>query len=310
MSEGENQRSDDGCHRGIFAIDGPLPGYQFPTTVSYDPLGGALWTAADGIYRSIFVEGDESVVCFDTFWSPAAAQSYAQAVRRVFPSKPIETIVYSHEHLDHTGFALDLAPDAEIIAHADAAEVIAARQSDGQKPATQTWQGERKQLEIDGVEVELINPGPTHGNGNVAARFPEQGVLFMVDTVIPGVGYTFFPDWHLASYVDSMRRLEALEWDRFVPGHFWVTDRNGFAENLDYYEFMADAAQTALADGVDSDNYPEVERYATEHYGDQYGRLFRFHEYFGMNLMRVMVHFRTGGWGLEDNSGRPDGTAL
>lgn len=300
----------DSCHRGIFTIAGSLPGYQFPTTVSVEPLGGGLWTAADGIYRTIFAEGTESVVCFDTFWSPAAATSYGQAVQRVFPKKPIETVVYSHEHLDHTGFAMDLAAEAEVVAHADAAEVIAARESDGQKPATQSWEGERREFEIDGVEFELLNPGPTHGNGNVAAHFPDQGVLFMVDTVIPGVGYTFFPDWHLSSYVSSMRRLESLEWERFVPGHFWPTNRAGFAENLDYYEFMADAAQTALADGIDPDDYPEVERYAIERYGEQHSRLFRFYEYFGMNLMRMMVHFRTGGWGLEDNSGEAVGEPL
>jgi glyoxylase-like metal-dependent hydrolase (beta-lactamase superfamily II) len=292
------------CHRGIFSIDGPLPGYAFPTTVSYEPLSERLWSATDGIYRTIFAEGDAGIVAFDTFWSPAAAASYRTAVTRVLPDREIHTVIYSHEHLDHCGFAADFAPEAStILAHEDAARVIEARGSDGQVVPNRTWSGERVRVRVDGLEFELINPGATHGNGNTAAWFPEDGVLFMVDTVIPGVGYTFLPDWHLDSYIPSMRRLEGLEWERFVPGHFWLVDRTGFDANLGFYERMSEAARQALADGVDPDHYPSVNAYARERLGGELGRLFRFGEYIGMNLMRFMVHERTGGWGLEDAGG-------
>jgi glyoxylase-like metal-dependent hydrolase (beta-lactamase superfamily II) len=295
--------SECDCHRGIFTIPGPLPALQYPPTIDYEPVRGRIWTAAEGTYRTIFLEGDTGVICFDTFYSPGAARSYRGAVARRFPDKPVHTVVYSHDHLDHTGYAADLAPEAEVIAHRDCADVVAARRSDGQKPATEVWDGERRTYEIDGTAFELIDPGPTHGNGNVAAWFPDDRVLFMVDTVIPGVGYTFFPDWHLASYVATMRRLESLDWDLFVPGHYWPVDRDGYRENLEFYELMADAAQRALVEGVDPDDYPDVRAYAHDRYGASHGALFRYGEYFAMNLMRAMVHFRTGGWGLEDNHG-------
>lgn len=292
------------CHRGIFEIDAPLQGYAFPTTVSYRPVSDRLWTASDGIYRSIFLEGDEGVIAFDTFWSPAAASSYRTAIERVLPGREIHTIIYSHDHLDHCGFASDLAPEASvIIAHEDAAQVIAARGSDGQTPATETWSGERKGFSIDGAEFELINPGATHGNGNVAAWFPDSGAIFMVDTVIPGVGYTFIPDWHLESYLPNMRRLEALAWDSFIPGHFWPLDRRGFSDNLSYYERISAAAREALSEGVDPDDFPSIDTWARERLRGELGRLFRFEEYIGMNVMRFMLHHRTGGWGLEDAGG-------
>ncbi|MBV8431602.1 MAG: MBL fold metallo-hydrolase [Solirubrobacterales bacterium] len=292
------------CHRGIFSIDGPLQGYAFPTTVSYRPVSERLWTASDGIYRSVFLEGDEGVIAFDTFWSPAAAASYRIAIERVLPGREIHTIVYSHDHLDHTGFASDLAPEAgRVIAHEDAARVIAARGSDGQTPATETWSGERQRFSIDGAEFELINPGATHGNGNVAAWFPDAETIFMVDTVIPGVGYTFVPDWHLDSYLPNMRRLEALEWTSFIPGHFWPVDRRGFSENLSYYERIDEAARQALSEGVDPDDFPAIDAWARERLRGELGRLFRFDEYIGMNVMRFMLHHRTGGWGLEDAGG-------
>jgi glyoxylase-like metal-dependent hydrolase (beta-lactamase superfamily II) len=290
----------DGCHRGIFRIPGPLPGYEWVPTITYEPVRDRIWTFSEGIYRTIAVEGDTGLLAFDTFYSPGSAGSYAYALGRLFARKRVHTLVYSHDHLDHTGFAADFAPDAEIVCHEEAAEVIAARRSDGQTAPTEVWSGERHALELDGIALELIYPGPTHGNGNVAAYFPESKVLFMVDTVIPGVGYTFLPDWHLTGYVETMRRLLALDWDIFVPGHFWRLDRRGFADNLAYYELLAGVAQDGLAAGIDADDYEQVKRYTYERLDREWGHLFRFDEYAALNLMRLLLHLRTGGWGLED----------
>jgi len=288
----------DGEHRGIFTIDGELPIQSFPRDMTYKPVRGPLWTISEGIYRSIFLVADSSIVAFDTFSTPGGARSYRQAVNRVCPTRSIQTIVYSHDHLDHTGYAADLKPEAEIIAHRRCHSVIEARDSDGQLPATETFDGEWTRYQIDGVSFELIFPGPTHGNGNLAVFLPDHNVLFMVDTVIPGVGYTFFPDWHLEPYLDTMRRLLSLDWDLFIPGHFWSLDRQGFKDNLAYYEEVCDAAERAIVDGVDPMDLQEVQAYAEEQLGS-YQHLFRYHEYIGQNLMRYMHHIQTGGWGLE-----------
>ena len=78
-------------------------------------MSDRLWTASDGIYRSVLLDGDEGVIAFDTFWSPAAAGSYRTAIERVLPGREIHTVIYSHEHLDHCGFASDLAPEPEAL---------------------------------------------------------------------------------------------------------------------------------------------------------------------------------------------------
>jgi len=294
-----NQAPEDHC--GIFTIPGPLAIQSAWRDITFEPVRDRIWTVSEGIYRTIFLEGDTGVIAFDTFTTPGGARAYQGAIQRVFPHKPVHTIVYSHDHLDHTGYAADLAPDAEIIAHDLCDRVIRARESDGQLPATEVWSGERKEYEIDGLRFELLYPGPTHGDGNVAAYFPDSKVLFMVDTVIPGVGYTFFPDWHLTPYVPTMRRLESLDWDMFVPGHFWITDRAGFAGSLEYYEQMAELGQQAIVDGLDPNDYADVIRYSNEKLKPQYGTLFRYDEYFAMNLIRYMQHYLTGGWGIEGN---------
>jgi len=294
-----DQAPDEHC--GIFTIPGPLAIQSAWRDITFEPVRDRIWTVSEGIYRTIFLEGDTGVIAFDTFTTPGGARAYQGAIQRVFPHKPVHTIVYSHDHLDHTGYAAALAPTADIIAHDLCDQVIRARESDGQLPATEVWSGERKEYEIDGLRFELLYPGPTHGDGNIAAYFPDSKVLFMVDTVIPGVGYTFFPDWHLTPYVPTMRRLESLDWDMFVPGHFWITDRAGFAGSLEYYEQMAELGQQAIVDGLDPNDYTAVIRYSNDKLKPQYGAFFRYDEYFAMNLIRYMQHYLTGGWGIEGN---------
>ena len=301
-SEAGQSTTDAPCdHCGIFTIPGPLAVQSAWRDITFDPVRDRIWTASEGVYRTIFLEGKTGVIAFDTFSTPGGARAYHGAMQRVFPRKPVHTIVYSHDHLDHTGYAADLAPDADILAHDLANKVIVARESDGQLPATETWTDERKEFDIDGLRFEILYPGPTHGDGNVAVYFPDSKVLFMVDTVIPGVGYTFFPDWHMSSYTALMRRFLSLDWDVFVPGHFWVMDRKGFEENLDYFDRMAELAQQAIVDGLNPDDFEAVTRYTVENLEPQFGHLFRFDEYCAMNLARYMQHFLTGGWGIEGN---------
>jgi len=288
-------------HCGIFTIGGELPIQGAYRDICYQPLRDNIWTASEGIYRTIFLEGSRGCIAFDTFGTPGTARAYQQAIGRVFPQKPIHTIVYSHEHLDHCGYAADLAQDAKIISHDYANQVILGRQSDGQLAAHETFLEERKSCEIDGCYFELIYPGLTHGDGNIAAYFPRSKTVFMVDTVADGVGYTTLMDWHLTHYVPVMKRFLTLDWDLWVPGHFWMITRERFIEILDYWERMFDFGQQAIIDGVDPHDWAGLNTYTDEKLGPLYSKEFRYYEYGAMNLSRYMQNYLTGGWGIEGN---------
>jgi glyoxylase-like metal-dependent hydrolase (beta-lactamase superfamily II) len=299
--DNDNPGHAQGEHCGIFTIPGPIPILGAWRDITYEPVVDNIWTVSEGIYRSIFLEGRKGTIAFDTLTTPGTARAYAAAVGRVFPKKAIHTIVYSHDHLDHTGYAANLAPRADIIAHDYANRVILGRKSDGQLPATEVWTGERMGYAIDGCEFELIYPGPTHGDGNVAAYFPESKLLFMVDTVAAGVGYCYLMDWHLAPYIAVMRRFLSVDWDTFVPGHFWILDRRQFIEILDYWERQIEFAQQAVIDGVDPHSMDELRNYTDEKLGPTDRDLFRYHEYAAINLSRYMQCYLSGGWGIEGN---------
>lgn len=295
--------SEHSCreHFGIFTLSGELPIQGAHRDICYQPLRDNIWTASEGIYRTIFLEGERGCIAFDTFGTPGTARAYRDAIGRVFPDKPVHTVVYSHEHLDHCGYAADLAPTAHIIGHEYAAQVIAGRGASGQLPVVQRFAEERKAFELDGCYFELIYPGHTHGDGNIAAFFPQSKTLFMVDTVADGVGYTTLMDWHLRYYVPVMKRFLSLDWDLFVPGHFWMLTRERFIEILDYWQHLSDFAQQAVIDGVDPHDWLGLNRYTDEKLGVLYSKEFRYKEYGAMNLSRYMQEYLTGGWGIEGN---------
>ena len=103
-------------NRGLFTLDGAQAYLAAEPEMTTEQLSERLFTVTDGQVRTIFLAGDSSVIAFDTFGTPGKARAYAKAIAAAVPDKPIGTIIYSHDHLDHAGFAADLAPDAEEVA--------------------------------------------------------------------------------------------------------------------------------------------------------------------------------------------------
>src|SRR5260370_31044735 len=88
-----------------------------------------LVKVADGVYAAIaksgglasgnagFVIGDDSVLVFDTFFTPAAIEELIAEIQTL-TKLPIKYAVNSHYHLDHTGCnQVFIARDVPIIAH-------------------------------------------------------------------------------------------------------------------------------------------------------------------------------------------------
>ena len=288
-------------HRGIFSIDSELSFLGQEPELDVASLGAGLWTVSDGRYRTVFAEGASGVVAWDTFRSPGRARAYAAAIKRTVPAKLIRTVVISNDHLDRSGFGADLAPEADILAHEWADAVIRERGADGQLPATRTLRGGRHALELDGVCVELIYPGPTSATGNLAAYFPEQKVLYFPETVLPNARYSMLPDYHIRNFSRSIRSLLSLEFETFVPGRYAVMDRRGFQRGCDYFDAVHEAAQDAFADSVAVWLFDATEAYVKGRLHAEWGQLDGFDEHVGIMAFRIAHHYLMGGWSLEDS---------
>jgi len=287
-------------NRGKFTMEAAQAYLAHEPEMQVDALSERLFTVSDGHCRTLFVAGDSGVIAFDTFGTPGRARSYRRAIEATLPGKPISTIIYSHDHLDHAGFAADLAPAAEIIADEICAKVVKCRGAEGQLQPTRVLTGARNELSIDGVDLVLLNPGPTHGSGNVAAYFADEGVLFSSDTILANARYGFMPDYHFANFTRFMRGFLGLEWDRFVPGRFGMTDRAGFERGCDFIDAVMVACQQAFANFVPIWLYEPMKGFVGGQLGKQYGDLEGFDVHIGQMAIRVVHHYLMGGWGLED----------
>lgn len=287
-------------YRGTFTRDAAQAYLAAEPEMHTEKLSERVWTVSDGHCRAVFVEGNTGIIAFDTFGTPGRARAYRKAIAAAVSGKDVRHIIYTHDHLDHAGFAAALAPDAEIIADETCARVIKLRQADGQLLPTRILSGASNAVDLDGIAFTLLNPGPTHGSGNISAWFAEEKILYSSDTILANAKYGFMPDYHLANFVGFMRGFLELDWQTFVPGRFELTDREGFARGCDYIEAMQTQCQNAFAEFVPIWVYEAMYGYVSEKLKGRFGDLAGFDQHVGQTAIRVVHHYLMGGWGLED----------
>lgn len=287
-------------HKGLFTSDKMQAWLAEEPAMETEQLSDRVWTVTDGQVRTIFLAGDTGVIAFDTFGTPGRARSYRAAIEKALPGKAIQTLIYSHDHLDHAGYAADLAPDAEIIADEMCAKVIKLREADGQLAPTKTLAGHENAMDLDGVRFQLINPGPTHGTGNLTAFFPDDKIVFSSDTILTNARYGLLPDYHIANFVKFMRELLELDWETFVPGRFGLGDRAAFTKGCDYIEAIQVASQEAFVEMVPIWVLDAMQGYVGEKLRAQFGDLDGYDAHIGLTSIRIVHHYLMGGWGLED----------
>jgi glyoxylase-like metal-dependent hydrolase (beta-lactamase superfamily II) len=177
-----------------------------------------LIKVADGVYAAIakpgglasgnagFVVGDQSVLIFDTFFTPAAIEELIGEIQAL-TKLPIKFAVNSHYHLDHTGGNQVLvARGVPIIAHDNVAQWqttknkrflpapddLQKRRADAAKQLSETPEDQkdkRTQLErqirrFDAMmTIKLTNPTVTFGSGVVRLYLGKREVVL---STLPG----------------------------------------------------------------------------------------------------------------------------
>jgi cyclase len=205
-----------------------------------------LIKVADGVYAAIakpgglasgnagFVIGDEGVLIFDTFFTPAALEELIGEIQTL-TKLPIKFAVNSHYHLDHTGGNQVLvARGVPIIAHDNVLkwqttknrrflqtpDELQKRRADTAKQLSETPEDQkdkRTQLErlirrLDAMmTIKLTNPGVTFGAGIVRVYLGKREVVL---ATLPGhTGgdvFAYVPDANVVFTGD-------LGWSKTLP---------------------------------------------------------------------------------------------
>lgn len=180
-------------------------------------IAGDVYRFRNNFHYSVFVVTPAGIVATDPI-NAGAATWLKDELKKRWPDKPIKYAIYSHDHADHISGGEAWADTATFVAHENAREIIM-----GEKrptPLPQITFTDRATIELGGTLVELHYLGRNHSNNSVVVRFPKDKVAFAVDWApVKAMAFRDLPDAYLDEWIESLRRLEALQYDTFAPGH-------------------------------------------------------------------------------------------
>jgi glyoxylase-like metal-dependent hydrolase (beta-lactamase superfamily II) len=271
---------------GAFAVQ-PATAQQ----VAQQEVKRSITEVAPGLYRfqnnfhvSVFLVTNDGVIATDPINADAAKWLEAEIKSRF--NQEIKYVVLSHDHADHSAGGEVWADTATVISHANAKPVIIGEQRPTAVPDL-TFE-DAMNIELGGQTVELRYVGRNHSDNMIVMNFPAQRVLFAVDFIpMGGVAFRDFPDAWLPDWNESLRRVEAMDFDILVPGH----GRNGTkADVTAFREYMDDlwAAVTAAVRAGKT-----VEEAQAEIKLPKYESWFRYKEWLPLNIAGMYRHFST-----------------
>lgn len=260
--------------------------YSVPRTISAAARPEDNFTlvkVADGVYAAIaksgglasgnagFVVGDNSVLLFDTFFTPPAIQDLLVVIDSE-AKKPVKYAVNSHYHLDHTGGNQVIAAlGIPIIGHdrliewqttrnrrfLPASEDLLKRIADTKNqlrelPADQTERRAQLERQIRRLDVmtmiKLTNPTVTFGSGSVRLYLGQREVLlFTLPGHTGGDILAFIPDANVVFTGD-------MGWRKTLPNlvdatvNDWIRSLDTLLKDYPTAKFVPGHGEVATAE--------------------------------------------------------------
>ena len=204
-------------------------------------ISGDLYRFQNNFHYSVFLVTPEGVIATDPINADAAQWLKSEIASRF--GKQIRYLVYSHDHVDHSsGGEVFAADGAIVIAHENAKRTIL-----GEKRPTAVPQitfKKRMTLELGGKTVELRYLGKNHSDNMIVMEFPEERTLFAVDFIpVKTVAYRDFSDAYLPEWIESLARVERMDFDILAPGHGQLGTK---ADVTAFREYMSDLTGQVL----------------------------------------------------------------
>jgi glyoxylase-like metal-dependent hydrolase (beta-lactamase superfamily II) len=168
-------------------------------------------------HQAIFITTSEGVIVTDPISADAAA--WLKAEINKLTDQPVRYVVYSHHHNDHITGGSVFADQATFISHSAARSRIVDA-ADSTTPVPRLTFTDRLFIDLGGKHVELIYTGKNHSDNSLVVLLPQHRLLFAVDFIpVETVAYrtmqSDFPD----DWIESLKRVEQLDFDILVPGH-------------------------------------------------------------------------------------------
>jgi len=182
-------------------------------------LHGDLYEARFDGLATLFLVTPDGILMTDPLGREAATWLRGEFARR-FPGVPVRYVLISHHHFDRAEGA-SVFGGAETIAHRLFNEEMASLRSSAVyidvTPAKRTFDV-RERITLGGRAVEMIYAGPVHARDMAVFYFPDERVIFAVDTLnVDRSPYSFdrYSPFDVAALLDLIVGLDA---DLIVDG--------------------------------------------------------------------------------------------
>ena len=220
-------------------------------------LAGEVYRFRNNAHYSVFAVTPAGVIATDPINADAARWLKAEIATRF--NRPVRYVVYSHDHADHISGGEVFADTAIVVAHANAKTAIVGEKRPTAVPAVTFT--DAMTIELGGTVVELVHVGRNHSDNSIVMRFPRERLLFAVD-FIPVNSYSFrdFPDAYMPDWIDSLKRVEAMDFDVLVPGHGPLGNK---ANVVMFREYLQDLREEVTRHAREGKSLDEIKRLVT-----------------------------------------------
>jgi glyoxylase-like metal-dependent hydrolase (beta-lactamase superfamily II) len=220
---------------------------------------------ADGVYlfrhqfhQSIFLITPEGVIVTDPI-APDAAGWLKNEIAKL-TDRPVRYVVYSHHHNDHISGGRVFADTARFVSHVAARRQLV-KESDPQIPLPDLTFADRMFIDLGGKHVELIYTGRNHSDNSLVVLVPENKLLFAVDFIpVETVAYRTMRSDYPDDWIESLKRVEELDFDILVPGHGNIGRKEHVALFRGYLEDLVAAVRQSMSKGLSLEQAKESVR--------------------------------------------------
>lgn len=208
-------------------------------------LNGDVYRFQNDAHYSVFMVTPAGVIATDPI-SPEAAVWLNAEIQSRF-NLPVKYVIYSHDHWDHASGAAAFT-EATVIAHANAVPFIEASDRPIKMPDI-TFSSELV-LKLGGKSVHLYYLGASHSDNLIYMVFPEEKVLFGVDSIaVNRLPFQNLAGTDIDSLIGSIAALEQMDVDIVAPGHGQLGTLKDLAAHRIYLESLKDQVTAMLRSG-------------------------------------------------------------
>jgi len=181
-------------------------------------VGEGVFQTLGSSHHSLVIETADGLVVADAPLYPSRSVAVLEALAERWPGKPVQRLILTHHHYDHSGGVTAFAAAGiPITTHSGNTEFFAsalARQ--GLDDAPISGVGDQIELSIGGLTVRLYDLPTSHVAGMLMVYLPGQRLVFNADLYSPG-RETQHQLW--ASEFLQAIRVRGLAVDQLVGGH-------------------------------------------------------------------------------------------